>query len=75
MDRNDKLALATNLRGIRENMIDRINARVDGEYVFTGSDTSIQTLSKDKNFDQNGKISFEGDGFFTKNCSTTRELS
>ena len=63
MDRSDKLALATNLRGIRDNMFDRVNARVDGEYVFTGSETSKQTLTKDADFDLNGKIEFGGDGF------------
>jgi len=63
MDRSDKLALATNLRGIRENMFDLANERVDGEYVFTGSDTSKQTLIKDKDFDLNGKVTYGGDGF------------
>ncbi len=66
MDRNDKLAVATNLRGIRDNMFDRMNTRVDGEYVFTGSDTSIKTLEKDADFANNGKITFEGDGFLRK---------
>ena len=63
MDRNDKLALATNLRGIRDNMFDLTNAKVDGEYVFTGSETNKQTLTKDANFDLNGKIEYGGDGF------------
>jgi len=63
MDRSDKLALATNLRGIRDNMFDRVNQRVDGEYVFTGSETNKQTLTKDTQFDINGKIEFGGDGF------------
>ncbi len=63
MDRSDKLALATNLTGIRDTMYDRINERVDGEYVFTGSDTSIQSFEKDDDFANNGQISFEGDGF------------
>jgi flagellar hook-associated protein 3 FlgL len=63
MDRSDKLALATNLRGIRDNMFDRMNTRVDGEYVFTGSSTNEQTLQKDSDYANNGKITFEGDGF------------
>jgi len=63
MDRNDKLALATNLRGIRDNMFDLSNAKVDGEYVFTGSETNKQTLTKDAQFDLNGKIEYGGDGF------------
>jgi flagellar hook-associated protein 3 FlgL len=63
MQRSDKLALATNLEGIRNTMFDFINTRVDGEYVFTGSDTSIKPFEKDANFENNGQISFEGDGF------------
>lgn len=63
MDRSDKLALATNLRGIRDTMFDRMNERVDGEYVFTGSETSKQTLIKDADYDLNGQIDFGGDGF------------
>ena len=63
MDRSDKLALATNLRGIRENMIDRVNTEVDGEFLFTGSVTTNETLIKDNNFKLNGQIDFGGDGF------------
>ena len=63
MDSSDKLALATNLRGIRENMIDRVNTEVDGEFLFTGSVTTNETLIKDDNFKLNGQIEFGGDGF------------
>jgi len=66
MDRNDKKALATNLKGIRETMFDLANARVDGEYVFAGSDTTKQTMVKDPNYEENGKVSFNGDGFLRK---------
>ncbi len=63
MDRSDKLALATNLRGIRDNIYDMVNVRVDGEYVFSGSNTTEQTMVKDANFDLNGQVEFGGDGF------------
>ncbi len=63
MDRNDKLALATNLRGIRENIIDRVNTEVDGEYLFTGSVTTNKTLVKNDDFKINGQVDFGGDGF------------
>jgi len=66
MQRSDKLALATNLKGIRENMIDLMNTHVDGEYVFSGSDTTTRTVEKDSNFASNGKVSFEGDNFLRK---------
>ena len=63
MDRSDKLALATNLRGIRDNMVDRVNTEVDGEYLFTGSVTTKETLIKDDDFKLNGQVDFGGDGF------------
>jgi len=66
MDRSDKLALATNLEGIRDNMYDLVNTHVDGEYIFAGSETTTHTMDKDPNFALNGKISFEGDGFLRK---------
>lgn len=66
MDRSDKTALSSNLKGIRQNLIDRINTQVDGEYLFTGSVTTKQTMVKDPNFDLNGKIEFGGDGFLRK---------
>jgi len=66
MDRNDKLALATSIKGIRETMFDLSNVEVDGEYVFAGSDTTKQTMLKDADFDENGKVSFNGDGFLRK---------
>jgi len=66
MQRSDKLALATNLRGIRENMIDLSNVRVDGEYVFAGSVSTVQTIVKDADYANNGQVSFEGNGFLRK---------
>ena len=63
MVRSDKLALATNLEGIRDAMFDFFNTKVDGEYVFAGSDTSIKSFEKDDNFENNGQVSFDGDGF------------
>ena len=66
MDRSDKLALATNLKGVRETMFDLSNVRVDGEYVFSGSDTTKQTMVKDPNYETNGKVTYEGDSFLRK---------
>lgn len=63
MDRSDKLALATNITGMREGMIDQVNTKVDGEYVFSGSVTNVQTVTKDDDFKLNGKVEFDGDGF------------
>ena len=56
MDRSDKLAVATNLIGIRDTIYDRVNIQVDGEYLFTGSLTTNKTLVKDIDFELNGKV-------------------
>ena len=66
VERDDKLALSSNLKGIRENIFDRVNAEVDGEYLFAGSVTTNQTLVKDVDFNINGKVDFGGDGFLRK---------
>ncbi|MEA3315047.1 MAG: hypothetical protein U9Q30_04255 [Campylobacterota bacterium] len=63
VDRTDKLAIATNLEGIRDNIIDRVNTEIDGEYIFAGSVTTNRTLVKDADFDTNGKVEFGGDSF------------
>ena len=57
---SDMKALAMNLRGIRENLIDFANSRVDGEYIFSGSDTTKQTFQKDENYKINGRVDFGG---------------
>jgi flagellar hook-associated protein 3 FlgL len=66
MTRSDKLALATNLEGMRGNLLDLTNTHVDGEYIFSGSDTTQKTMIKDSNFVNNGQVEFEGDGFLRK---------
>ncbi len=66
MDRSDKLALAANLIGIRENLYDRVNENLDGEFLFTGSVTTVQPMVRDTDFHLNGQIDFEGDGFLRK---------
>lgn len=63
MDRSDKLALATNLKGIREGIFDAVNVQVDGEYLFSGSNTTVETLQKDEDYKLNGRIDYGGNGF------------
>lgn len=66
MDRSDKLALASNIKGIRENMVDLVNKDVDGEHIFAGSFPEKTTMVKDKDYDLNGQIDFNGDAFLRK---------
>ncbi len=63
MDDSAKTAIATNLKGLRENLFSIANTRVDGEYIFTGSQTTKQTFTKDADFDANGRVDFGGDAF------------
>ena len=57
----DMKAMATNLRGIRENLIEFANTRIDGEYIFSGSDTTKPSLIKDTNYKINGRVDFGGE--------------
>ncbi len=66
MARTDKLALATNLNGIRDNIIDAVNTRIDGEYIFSGSNSTYETLKVDDDFAINGRVDYGGDGFLRK---------
>ena len=56
----DMEAVAMNLRGIRENLIDLANTQVDGEYIFSGSDTTKKTFLKDEQYKINGRVDFGG---------------
>lgn len=62
MTRSDRLAVAANMEGMRENLVTLINTTVDGEYLFSGSDTTKRTFTKDDDFSINGKVDFGGNG-------------
>lgn len=50
-------AIATNLSGMKENLLDLANTQVEGEYVFAGSDSSIKPFE----VNADGSISYNGD--------------
>lgn len=50
-------AIAVNIAGMKENLYDLANTQVEGEYVFTGSDSSIKPFE----MDANGKVTYVGD--------------
>lgn len=62
MDMSDKKSIATALEGMRDNMYMLLNETVDGEYLFSGSDTTVQAFKKSATFDVDGKIEYQGDG-------------
>ncbi len=66
VDTTAKAAIATNLTGLRENLISITNTRVNGEYLFAGSDTTKETFTKGGSFESDGKVDFGGDGILRK---------
>ena len=50
-------AIAINIAGMKENLYDLANTQVEGEYVFTGSDSSVKPFE----MDANGKVTYVGD--------------
>jgi flagellar hook-associated protein 3 FlgL len=60
MTRDDKKAVATNMGGIRDNLYSLMNTQLNGEFIFTGSNTSVVTYEKDADFIINGRVDFKG---------------
>ncbi len=58
MDPSDKLAVAININGVRENLLTLANESTNGEYIFAGSDTTLRPFIQD---DATGKIFYNGD--------------
>lgn len=55
-------AIVANISGIKENLYQLANTQVEGEYVFAGSDSSVQPFEKDVN----GKVSYVGNNQLRK---------
>lgn len=54
---NGLAAIAASIEGSKENLYDLVNTQVEGEYVFSGSDSSIKPFEKNAD----GTISYMGD--------------
>lgn len=54
-------AIAVSIAGVKESLIDLANTKIDGEYLFSGSDSSIRPFEE-----VNGKIEYKGDNFLRK---------
>ncbi len=61
-DADAKEVIAINLAGVKENLYDFSNEEVEGEYLYTGSNTQIQPFTKN----DDGSITYNGDGFLRK---------
>ena len=55
-------AIAVSISGVKENLFDLANTQVEGEYLFSGSDSSVQAFSKNSD----GSISYDGDNKLRK---------
>ena len=56
----ERATIAVQLEGVKENMLMLANERIEGEYLFAGSNTTIVPFSQDPN---TGRITYEGDGY------------
>ncbi|MFY9089738.1 flagellar hook-associated protein FlgL [Arcobacter aquimarinus] len=55
-------AIALNIAGMKENLYDLANTQVEGEYVFSGSDSSVRPFEKNSA----GEIIYQGDNKLRK---------
>jgi len=58
MDAADKTASAVNIEGMKENLLTLLNTRVNGEYLFAGSNSTVNPFVKDSS---TGKVTYAGD--------------
>ncbi len=62
MTRPDRIAVAKNMEGMRDNLYSLMNTQIDDEFIFAGSNTTIKSYEKDQDFKINGQIDFKGNG-------------
>ena len=55
-------AIALNVAGIKENLLDLANTQIEGEYLFAGSDSSVIPFVEDAS----GQVTFNGDNGYRK---------
>lgn len=56
VDAETKTAMAKEVEGMKESMLNQLNQEINGEYLFAGDSTSTQPFV----MDENGKVSYEG---------------
>ncbi len=61
-DQDAREAIATNLKGVKENLYMLSNEQMEGEYLYAGSDSMKQPFVKD----DSGKVTYQGDSFLRK---------
>lgn len=61
-DADARKAIAVNLKGVKENIFMLSNEQVEGEYLFTGSNSIVKPFE----MDANGKVTYNGDAQLRK---------
>ncbi|MDN5068792.1 flagellar hook-associated protein FlgL [Aliarcobacter butzleri] len=56
------IAIAQNIEGVKQNLLDLANTQVEGQYVFSGSDSSVKAFT----MDANGKVTYNGNDSLRK---------
>lgn len=59
VDSTAREAIATNLEGVKKNLFSLANESMEGEYLFAGSNTTIEPFS----MDSDGNVTYNGDGY------------
>ncbi len=57
-----KQAIAVNLKGVKENLLMLANEQIEGEYLYSGSNSIIKPFQMDKD----GKVTYHGDAHLRK---------
>jgi len=58
-----KKAIAVSIAGIKQNLLDLANTRIDGEYLFAGSDSSVRPFTQDAT---TGDVTYNGNNQLRK---------
>ena len=56
------IAIAQTISGYKQNLLDLANTQVEGQYVFSGSDSSVKAFT----MDANGKVTYNGNDSLRK---------
>ncbi|MFW2566835.1 flagellar hook-associated protein FlgL [Aliarcobacter butzleri] len=56
------IAIAQNIEGVKQNLLDLANTQVEGQYLFSGSDSSVKAFT----MDANGKVTYNGNDSLRK---------
>jgi len=57
-----KKAIAVSIAGVKQNLLDLANTRIDGEYLFSGSNSSVRPFTEGAN----GDVTYNGDTLLRK---------